>query len=71
MPAGRPGAQAEALTALVGVAQNYGAALLPHWLQLSAFAVQQLQAHQQVQPWMLNCQNSRSACRASLHLPAQ
>ena len=55
MPAGRPGAQAEALTALVGVAQNYRAALLPHWQQLSAFAVQQLHANQQVRPWMLYC----------------
>eukprot|EP00891_Asterochloris_glomerata_P009277 jgi/Astpho2/9277/Aster-x0847 len=45
---GRSGAQVEALSALVGVAQNYDGALQPHWHQLSAFALQQLQANQQV-----------------------
>ena len=49
MPTGRPGVQAEALSALVGIAQKYGATLLPHWHLLSAFALQQLQANVQVQ----------------------
>ena len=67
VPAGRPGAQAEALSALLGVAQNYGGALQPHWHQLSAFALQQLQANLQVRPWMSNVSTQpNSAYQASL-----